>query len=58
MSRFVVVLRYWLTYGRAGEITESTAGMVGPVKYVKTNNIGNIFKFIVWPCLNTFETSL
>ena len=47
MSRFVVVLRYWLTYGRAGEITESTAGMVGPVKYVKTNNIGNIFKFIL-----------
>ena len=45
MSRFVVVLRYWLTYGRAGEITKSTAGMVGPVKYVRTNSIGNIFKF-------------
>ena len=57
MSRFVVVLRYWLTYGRAGEITKSTAGMVGPVKYVKTNSICNIIKF-VWPCLNTFETSL
>ena len=58
MSRFVVVFRYWSTYGRAGENTKSTAGMVGPVKYVKTNSIGNIFKFIVWPCLNTFETSL
>ena len=58
MCRFVVMLRYWLTYGHAGEITKSTAGMVGPVKYVKTSGIGNIFKFIGWPCLNTFETSL
>ena len=58
MSRFVVMLRYWLTYGHAGEITKSTAGMVGPVKYVKTSGIGNIFKFIGWPCLNAFQTSL
>ena len=37
MSRFVVMLRYWLKYGHVGEITKSTAGMVGPVKYVKLN---------------------
>ena len=58
MSRFVVVLRYWLTYGHAGEIIKSTAVMVGPVEHVKTNNISNVFKFIERPHLNTYETSL
>ena len=57
--RFVVVLRYWLTYGHAVKLLNlQRAGMVGPVEYVKTNNINNIFKFIERPHLNTYETSL